>query len=162
MEKCNGCGNRCWNGEFRCGKCRFAVDFGCLALPHSALHKIDEHKLKLTYHDDKEQSYCDICEQYRDPSLWYYSCSICDTSAHIECVLGQFPFLKDGVTYPFHYHNHHHALKFFRKVEGFPEFSRCRKFCQEEILKCEKSTCNYIVHNKYNCIEVTKLKLKAL
>ncbi|TYI78466.1 hypothetical protein E1A91_D06G214100v1 [Gossypium mustelinum] len=118
MEKCNGCGNRCWNGEFRCGKCRFAVDFGCLALPHSALHKIDEHKLKLTYHDDKEQSYCDICEQYRDPSLW--------------------------------------------KVEGFPEFSRCRKFCQEEILKCEKSTCNYIVHNKYNCIEVTKLKLKAL
>ncbi|MFQ6644147.1 hypothetical protein Gotur_017556 [Gossypium turneri] len=100
MEKCNGCGNRCRNGAFRCGKCRFALDFGCLTLPHSALHKIDGHKLKLTYHDDKEQSYCDICEQYRDPSLWYYSCSICDTSAHIKCVLGQFPFIKDGVTFP--------------------------------------------------------------
>ncbi|MFQ6655647.1 hypothetical protein Gotur_026114 [Gossypium turneri] len=93
-EKCNGCGNMHWLGAFRCGKCIFTLDFGCLTLPHSALHKIDEHKLKLTYHDDKEQSYCDICEQYRDTSLWYYSCSI--VSAHPECVLGQFPFLKDG------------------------------------------------------------------
>ncbi|MFQ6654136.1 hypothetical protein Gotur_025230 [Gossypium turneri] len=151
-EKCNGCGAYIDEGAFRCGKCRFDLDFGCLTLPHSTLHKIDEHKLKLTYHDDKEQSYCDICEQYRDPSLWYYSCSICDTSAHIECVLGQFPFLKDGVTFAsYDYHNHHHDLKFFRKVEGFPECSHCGKFCQEEILKCENSTCNYIVHCKYNC-----------
>ncbi|TYH68032.1 hypothetical protein ES332_D06G230600v1 [Gossypium tomentosum] len=147
-EKCNGCGaNIIGKGAFRCGKCRFALDFGCLTLPHSVLHKIDEHKLKHTYHDDKEQSYCDICEQYRDPSFWYYSCSICDTSAHPECVFGQFPFLNDGVTIPPYYFNHHHALKFFRKVEGFPECSRCGKFCQEEILKC-KSTCSYIFHYK--------------
>nr|KJB67783.1 hypothetical protein B456_010G210400 [Gossypium raimondii] len=148
-DECNGCGADIEVGAFRCGKCRFALDFGCLTLPHSALHKIDEHKLKLTYHDDKEQSYCDICEQYRDPSLWYYSCSICDASAHIECVLGQFPFVKDGSIVDSHsYHNHHHALKFFRKVEGFSECSCCGKFCQEEILKCEKSTCNYIFHCK--------------
>ncbi|TYH67962.1 hypothetical protein ES332_D06G226000v1 [Gossypium tomentosum] len=147
-EKCNGCGERCLYGAFRCGKCRFALDFGCLTLPHSALHKIDEHKLKLTYHDDKEQSYCDICEQYRDPSLWYYSCSICDTSTHPKCVLGNFPFLKDGVTASSYYHNHHHNLKFFRKVEGFPECSCCGKFCQEEIFKCKESTCDYIVHCK--------------
>ncbi|MFQ6666689.1 hypothetical protein Gotur_032960 [Gossypium turneri] len=115
-----------------------------------SLHKIDEHKLKLTYHDDKEQSYCDICEQYRDPSLWYYSCSICDTSAHPECVLGQFPFLKDGSIIPSYFYrkHHHHDLKFFRKVKGYPECSRCGKFCQEEILKCEKPACNYIVHSK--------------
>ncbi|PPD80356.1 hypothetical protein GOBAR_DD22728 [Gossypium barbadense] len=150
-EKCNGCGANINKGAFRCGKCRFALDFGCLTLPHSALHKIDEHKLKLTYHDDKEQSYCDICEQYRDPSLWYYSCSICDTSAHPKCVLGQFSFLKDGVTFPFYYHTHPHNLKVFRKVEGFRECSRYGKLCQEEILKCENSTCNYIVHNKYKC-----------
>ncbi|XP_052488198.1 uncharacterized protein LOC105772128 [Gossypium raimondii] len=149
-EKCNGCGETNRYGAFRCGKCRFALDFGCLTLPHSALHKIDEHKLKLTYHDDKEQSYCDICEKYRDPSLWHYSCSICDTSAHIKCVLGHFPFLKDGVTF-IYYHKHHHDLKFFRKVKGYPECSYCGKLCQEEILKCEKSTCNYIIHNKYKC-----------
>ncbi|TYI78460.1 hypothetical protein E1A91_D06G213500v1 [Gossypium mustelinum] len=150
MEKCNGCGETNRYGAFRCGKCRFALDFGCLTLPHLALHKIDEHKLKLTYHDDKEQSYCDICEKYRDPSLWLYSCSICDTSAHIKCVLGHFPFLKDGVTF-IYYHKHHHDLKFFIKVKGYPECSYCGKLCQEEILKCEKSTCNYIIHNKYKC-----------
>ncbi|KAG4143214.1 hypothetical protein ERO13_D06G175800v2 [Gossypium hirsutum] len=147
-KECNGCGKKCQNGAFRCGKCRFALDFGCLTLPHSALHKIDEHKLKLTYHDDKEQSYCDICEQYRDPSLWYYSCSICDTSAHLECVLGNFLFLKDGSTLPNYEHDHDHGLKIFRKVEGFPKCSECGRFCQEEIVKCKESTCNYILHCK--------------
>ncbi|KAK8293773.1 hypothetical protein V6Z11_D06G211800 [Gossypium hirsutum] len=150
-DNCNGCGANINKGAFRCGKCRFALDFRCLTLPHSALHKIDEHKLKLTYHDDKEQSYCDICEQYRDPSLWYYSCSICDTSAHLKCVLGKFSFLKDGSIVPYYSYKHYHALKFFRKVEGYPECSYCGKLCREEILKCEKSTCNYIVHNKYKC-----------
>ncbi|KAK8293775.1 hypothetical protein V6Z12_D06G211600 [Gossypium hirsutum] len=148
-KECNGCGKKCRNGAFRCGNCIFALDLGCLTLPHSALHKIDEHKLKLTYHDDKEQSYCDICEEYRDPSLWYYSCSICDTSAHIEYVLEQFPFLKDGVTfYSQCQHNHYDGLKFFRKVEGYSKCSYCGKLCQEEILKCKTSTCNYIVHCK--------------
>ncbi|PPR88313.1 hypothetical protein GOBAR_AA32372 [Gossypium barbadense] len=110
---CNGCGNRCSPGAFKCGKCKFALDFGCLTLPHSALHKIDEHMLNLTYHDDKEQSYCDICEQERDPSRWY-----------------------------------NHDLKFYRKAEGYLECSFCGKLCQEEILKCEKPACNYIIHNE--------------
>ncbi|TYI78444.1 hypothetical protein E1A91_D06G212300v1 [Gossypium mustelinum] len=111
-------------------------------------HKIDEHMLNLTYDDDKEQSYCDVCEQERDPTLWYYSCSICDTSAHPKCVLGQFPFLKDGITWAYADHSHTHHLKFFRNAEGYPECSRCGKLCQEEILKCEESTCNYIIHCK--------------
>ncbi|KAG8490311.1 hypothetical protein CXB51_016089 [Gossypium anomalum] len=147
-EKCNGCGNKCRYGAFRCGECRFALDFGCLTLPYSAFHKIDEHMLNLTYHDDREQSYFDICEQERDPRLWYYSCSNCDTSAHTECVLGQFPFLKDGSKFSYYNHKHQHDLKFFRKAEGYPECSYCGKLCQEEILKCKKSTCNYIVHCK--------------
>ncbi|TYH68016.1 hypothetical protein ES332_D06G229500v1 [Gossypium tomentosum] len=147
-EKCNGCGIRCWHGAFKCGKCRFVLDFACLALPHLAFHKIDEHMLNLTYDDDKEQSYCDVCEQERDPTLWYYSCSICDTSAHPKCVLGQFPFFKDGITWAYADHSHTHHLKFFRNAEGYPECSRCGKLCQEEILKCEESTCNYIIHCK--------------
>nr|KJB67758.1 hypothetical protein B456_010G208400 [Gossypium raimondii] len=111
--------------------------------------KIDEHKLKLTYHDDKEQSYCDICEHKRDPSLWYYSCSICDTSAHIKCVLGQFPFLMDGSMVHYYCFQHGQALKYFTKVEGYPKCFDCGKLCQEEVIKCEKSTCNYNVH--YRC-----------
>ncbi|KAG4196469.1 hypothetical protein ERO13_A06G171300v2 [Gossypium hirsutum] len=147
-ENCNGCGIRCWHGAFKCGKCKFVLDFACLTLPHSSFHKIDEHMLKLTYHDDKEKSYCDICEQERDPSLWYYSCSICDTSAHPKCVLGQFPFLNDGITWDDVDHPHTHDLNFFRKAKGYPECFRCGKLCQEEILKCGESTCNYIIHCK--------------
>ncbi|PPS07300.1 hypothetical protein GOBAR_AA13334 [Gossypium barbadense] len=147
-EKCNGCGTNNDIGAFRCGKCKFTLGFGCLTLPHSALHKIDQHMLNLTYHDDREQSYCDICEQEKDPRLWYYSCSNCDTSAHTECVLGQFPFLKDGSTFSHYGHKHRHDLEFFRKAEGYPRCSYCGKLCQEEILKCKKSTCNYIVHCK--------------
>ncbi|KAL1166552.1 hypothetical protein V6Z11_A06G204000, partial [Gossypium hirsutum] len=147
-ENCNGCGIRCWRGAFKCRQCRFVLDFACLALPHSAFHKIDEHMLKLTYHDDKEKSYCDICEQERDPTLWYYSCSICDTSAHPKCVLGQFPFLNDGITWAYADHSHTYHLKFFRKAEGYPVCSHCGRLCQEEILKCEESTCNYIIHCK--------------
>ncbi|PPS07308.1 hypothetical protein GOBAR_AA13342 [Gossypium barbadense] len=148
-EKCNGCGNDCWHGAFRCGKCRFALDFRCLTLPHSALHKIDEHMLNLTYDDDKEQCYCDICEQERDPNFWYYSCSICNTSAHPKCVLGEFPFLKDGMKWPYVDHPHHHDLKFFRNVESYSKCSDCGKLCPEKVIKCEKPTCNYITH--YHC-----------
>ncbi|TYI23994.1 hypothetical protein ES332_A06G202800v1 [Gossypium tomentosum] len=148
-EKCNGCGNDCWHGAFRCGKCRFALDFRGLTLPHSALHKIDEHMLNLTYDDDKEQCYCDICEQERDPNFWYYSCSICNTSAHPKCVLGEFPFLKDGMKWPYVDHPHRHDLKFFRNVESYSKCSDCGKLCPEEVIKCEKPTCNYITH--YHC-----------
>ncbi|KAH1055038.1 hypothetical protein J1N35_033103 [Gossypium stocksii] len=154
-ENCNGCGNECSRGAFRCEECRFALDFGCLTLPQSAVHKIDEHMLNLTYHDDKKQSYCDICEQERNPSLWYYSCSICDTVAHLKCVLGEFPFLKDGsivpsyyYSQPSYYYSHNHDLKFVRKVKGYHECSYCGKLCHEEILKCEEPTCNYIIHYK--------------
>ncbi|TYH14302.1 hypothetical protein ES288_A06G209100v1 [Gossypium darwinii] len=128
-EKCNDCGNSCGHGAFR------------------SHHKVDEHMLKLTYDVDKEQSCCDICEQKRYPSLWYYSCSICDTSAHLKYVLGQFPFLGDGSRWPYK-RSHNHDLYCFRKAEGYPKCSCCGKLCQEEILKCEKSTCNYIIHHE--------------
>ncbi|KAE8686302.1 hypothetical protein F3Y22_tig00111069pilonHSYRG00028 [Hibiscus syriacus] len=152
-ERCNGCGNNhSPYGAFKCGKCSFVLDFKCLTLPHSVLHKFDQHKLNLSYHDDNDYSKhlrCDICEEKRDPSLWYYHCSICDTSAHPNCILGEFPFLKDGITLPsFLNPRHHHDLQFLRKAEDYPNCSSCGQRCRREILKCTKSTCNYIIHLK--------------
>ncbi|KAE8686301.1 hypothetical protein F3Y22_tig00111069pilonHSYRG00027 [Hibiscus syriacus] len=73
-ERCNGCGaDPGEEGAFRCGKCSFTLDFKCLSLPQSVVHKIDEHQLNLTYHDDNDYSKhlrCDICEGKRDRSLW--------------------------------------------------------------------------------------------
>ncbi|KAE8708997.1 hypothetical protein F3Y22_tig00110332pilonHSYRG00700 [Hibiscus syriacus] len=72
-QQCHGCGNDWhWYGAFRCGKCKVDLDFACLTLTHSTLHKPDEHKLYLTYHDDNDYSnhyYCDISEGERDQSL---------------------------------------------------------------------------------------------
>ncbi|KAE8723669.1 hypothetical protein F3Y22_tig00012104pilonHSYRG00093 [Hibiscus syriacus] len=74
-ERCNGCGaDPGPYGAFKCGKCSFALDFKCLSLPQSAVHKIDQHQLNLTYHDDNDYSkhlHCDICEVKRDPSLCF-------------------------------------------------------------------------------------------
>ncbi|KAE8723664.1 hypothetical protein F3Y22_tig00012104pilonHSYRG00087 [Hibiscus syriacus] len=149
-ERCNGCGaDPGEEGAFRCGKCSFTLDFKCLSLPQSVVHKIDQHQLNLTYHDDNDYSkhlHCDICEVKRDRSLWYYCCSICDTSAHPDCILGEFPFLKDGITLPRYWHTHRHDVQFHRKAEDYPNCSYCGQRCRREILKCTESACNYIVH----------------
>ncbi|XP_039060942.1 uncharacterized protein LOC120205069 [Hibiscus syriacus] len=151
-ERCNGCGaDPGPYGAFKCGKCSFALDFKCLSLPQSAVHKIDQHQLNLTYHDDNDYSkhlHCDICEVKRDPSLWYYCCSICDTSAHPDCILGEFPFLKDGITFSQYHYGHRHDVQFHRKAEDYPNCRLCGQRCRREILKCTESTCNYIAHFK--------------
>ncbi|KAE8723661.1 hypothetical protein F3Y22_tig00012104pilonHSYRG00078 [Hibiscus syriacus] len=150
-ERCNGCGaDPGPYGAFRCGKCSFTLDFKCLSLPQSVVHKIDQHQLNLTYHDDNDYSkhlHCDICEVKRDRSLWYYCCSICDTSAHPDCILGEFPFLKYGITLsPRYWHTHRHDVQFHRKAEGYPNCLFCGQRCRREIVKCAESTCNYIAH----------------
>ncbi|KAE8691502.1 hypothetical protein F3Y22_tig00110890pilonHSYRG01621 [Hibiscus syriacus] len=149
-ELCNGCGADTGRyGAFRCGKCSFTLDFKCLSLPQSVVHKFDQHQLNLTYHEDNDYSkhlHCDICEGKRDPNLWYYCCSTCDTSAHPDCILGEFPFIKDGITLPRPYgYGHPHKLRFLRKAEDYPNCWLCGQRCRREILKCTESTCNYIV-----------------
>ncbi|OMO62800.1 Zinc finger, RING/FYVE/PHD-type [Corchorus olitorius] len=62
------------------------------------LLECDQHLLTLAFHDkneaDLEQHYCDVCDEKRDPNLWFYHCAICDKSAHPICVLGKYPFFN--------------------------------------------------------------------
>ncbi|XVF84435.1 hypothetical protein PTKIN_Ptkin17bG0036600 [Pterospermum kingtungense] len=100
-EQCSTCGDE-MDRAFRCKNCNFALNCVCIRLPTTAQHKCDEHLLELTYDDDNtysECNYCDICEERRDPNLWFYHCSTCDTSAHVNCVLGEYPFIKLGSIY---------------------------------------------------------------
>ncbi|XVF83025.1 hypothetical protein PTKIN_Ptkin16aG0099400 [Pterospermum kingtungense] len=149
QKQCNGCGVGNRYGAFRCRKCSFALDFACLTLPHAFQHKCDPHLLQLTHvdeNDDVEQHYCDICEEKRDPTHWYYHRSRCDSYAHPECVLGKFPFIKDGITWPYTRHPHGHNLTFVRNVDGYPECFHCHKLCEDQTLKCSK--CIYFRHCK--------------
>ncbi|KAL4289510.1 hypothetical protein GQ457_14G012840 [Hibiscus cannabinus] len=66
------------------------ADFECLRLPNKILHRCDEHPLMLAYPEDNlysEYNYCDICEQTRDPTKWFYHCATCNTSTHRKCAV---------------------------------------------------------------------------
>ncbi|XVF83599.1 hypothetical protein PTKIN_Ptkin16aG0502300 [Pterospermum kingtungense] len=152
--KCNACGEKS-NVQYWCNDCNFAVHDKCLKLPQIARHKCDEHPLKLTYHDDNDyvkHHYCDICEEKRNPNLWFYYCEICDKSAHPKCVLGKYPFIKPGSSYnaedrPLRQGDHPHwPLIFVPKVYDYPECHICRKRCVDLSLECAERGCKYTVH----------------
>ncbi|XVF84441.1 hypothetical protein PTKIN_Ptkin17bG0037000 [Pterospermum kingtungense] len=145
---CNACGVDT-QGALFCKVCTFALNIICFSLPTTARDKCDEHLLALTYHDDNNYwkcHYCDIFEERRDPSHWFYHCATCDTSAHINCVLGQYPFIKLGRIYEQVFHQH--PLTFVKKIYDYPDCLECGEPCEDLALECAKSGCNYIVHWK--------------
>ncbi|XWS08032.1 hypothetical protein CRYUN_Cryun41cG0042200 [Craigia yunnanensis] len=144
--QCNACGIGSY-GAFRCTTCTFTLDFACVTLPHAIQHKCDMHLLQLTYgdeNDDVEEHYCDICEEKRDSSHWYYYCSTCDNSAHTECVVGKYPFIKDGISWRYLHYGSGHNLIFVQKVDGYSECIICGKLGQDQTLKYSK--CNNFRH----------------
>ncbi|XVF31449.1 hypothetical protein REPUB_Repub16aG0147100 [Reevesia pubescens] len=155
---CSACGNQI--GEhfglipslgYRCVRgCEFFLDFACLTLPEKAWYKYDKHSLTLTYHDgsDPNQSYCDICEEKRDPNKWFYCCADCDNTVHPECILGDLPFIKLGTTFKSYIHPH--LLTFVKKTWNCPPCNVCKKLCNGQALECKESGCNFISH--WNCL----------
>ncbi|KAB2039541.1 hypothetical protein ES319_D02G016900v1, partial [Gossypium barbadense] len=147
--KCNACGQP--RGVLCCKDCNFGLHLDCFALPIIAGHKCDEHLLSLTDHDDNsysESHRCDICEKSRDPNRWFYHCATCDTSAHVDCVLGKYSFLKLGSIYE--ETGHPHPLTIVKKKYYYPDCDKCSKPCEDVALECSKSECKYIVH--WNCV----------
>ncbi|XVF82994.1 hypothetical protein PTKIN_Ptkin16aG0097200 [Pterospermum kingtungense] len=150
--KCDACGGTCGHGAYICKACTdFALHFKCITLPRAIRHKSDEHIFNLAFHeqkDDSEQYYCDICEKKRDPNLWFYYCAICDNSAHPQCALGKYPFIKMkiGTIFPRWYHPHRggHDLIFVKA--SYDTCSECDRPCVDIALKCTTPTCNYIIH----------------
>ncbi|OMO79598.1 hypothetical protein COLO4_24368 [Corchorus olitorius] len=128
-----------------------------------AQHKYDEkHLLALTYHDDNDYSathYCDICEETRDPTPWFYRCATCDACAHVDCALGDKPFIKLGSICKLEEEededededNHEHTLTFVKKIYYYPECIKCGERCQDLAVECAEPECNYIAH--WKCIE---------
>ncbi|KAB1669571.1 hypothetical protein ES319_1Z032400v1 [Gossypium barbadense] len=143
---CVACG-RDFNGLWCCKECNFSLDHKCYSLPITSHHKSDEHLLSLTYHDDNsysESHFCDICEERRDPNFWFYHCAICDTSAHVNCVLGKYRYLKLGSIIEEPKGMHEHPLTVVKKIYYYPNCSNCGKPCLDLALEC--TGCNFIVH----------------
>ncbi|KHG30054.1 Zinc finger ZZ-type and EF-hand domain-containing 1 [Gossypium arboreum] len=145
-EQCSGCGEDIIHTH-SCKDCNFHLCGFCVTRLTTVNHKCDDHLLTLTYdkiNDYARYHYCDICEEERDPKHWFYHCKTCDTSAHVDCVLGKYPFIKPGST--FNYEDHPHPLTFVKKIHYYPKCVECGELCEDLSLECAEPECNYIVH----------------
>ncbi|GLT51380.1 hypothetical protein SLA2020_247950 [Shorea laevis] len=162
---CSGCGKEMGDyGGYRCTlaeeeeNCKFfALDYRCLTRPLTAEHRFHHHPLKLTYEDpykdddgDPFQHTCEICEDRRDPKLWFDRCDECDFDAHPDCVLGEYPFIKRGSIYSYYSicYSHYRPLIYFQREKyPYPKCRECGHHCKDQLaLKCPDSECNYALH----------------
>ncbi|KAF8091894.1 hypothetical protein N665_0433s0059 [Sinapis alba] len=88
------------NKEYYCNACRRAPDHGymlsyfelclyCATLPEKIWHISDEHPLTL-YCSGKaamDKNWCQVCEMELDSSKWFFTCSDCGVTLHVQCVL---------------------------------------------------------------------------
>ncbi|OMO89290.1 C1-like protein [Corchorus olitorius] len=139
---CNGCG---FGNDilYSCSDCNFSLDFNCASLLNSATHKRHEHPLDLTYQDNADHNYCDVCEEERNPKHWFYCCRRCNFCAHPKCAIGKDPYIKLGKTYP--YEGHPHPVAFVHKTRGHPPCSKSGNPCKGLALECTNPHCNFII-----------------
>ncbi|KAG4210139.1 hypothetical protein ERO13_A02G026300v2 [Gossypium hirsutum] len=136
-----------WNVAYRCMKrCDFSLDVRCATLPLTAWYKYDRHPLSLTYSDDSEpsQHYCDLCEKEREPNRWFYYCADCDNSLHLNCAIGDLPYMKLGNK--FKYFRHKHPFIVVKNIWNCPPCKVCGEVCNGQALECKESECNFTVH----------------
>ncbi|XP_056844331.1 uncharacterized protein LOC108827059 [Raphanus sativus] len=75
-----------------CSACGFDLCLYCATLPEKIWHISDEHPLTL-YYGGKEatsKNWCEVCEIELDSSKWFYTCSDCGVTLHVQCVVGDF------------------------------------------------------------------------
>ncbi|KAJ6864378.1 hypothetical protein NC651_035049 [Populus alba x Populus x berolinensis] len=157
IPRCSGC---CVPEEsevfLKCVLCDFNLGMKCATLPFKARHEYDDHPLFLTYINENDyQPSCIICEEDRDPKLWFYRCEECDFDAHPECALGKYPYFKPGGvrTYP----KHPHPLAAVVKTEDYrPQACDiCGEPCDGLALECTDPNCNFIAHGeRWQCFDL--------
>ena len=142
-QNCHSCNSKGYQ-LFRCTICEFAVDFKCATLPQTRRYGQQEPSFTLHYtaEDETGEYYCDICEEKRDPELWFYYCADFNYPAHPKCILGKYPNCKFGCTYSFDCHPH--PLTFVEKAKDYPQCHKCSLLCKELIYQCTE--CNFNSH----------------
>ncbi|KAB1203145.1 hypothetical protein CJ030_MR8G027522 [Morella rubra] len=120
------------------------LDFKCATLQHSTSYGPHEHPFILCYsaEDDSGEYYCDICEEERNPKLWFYYCADCSYPVHPNCILEKFPNIKFGKTYKVDIHEH--LLTLVQKTWDHPSCKICEDPCEDLTLECVE--CNFSAH----------------
>ncbi|AED94903.1 CHP-rich zinc finger protein-like [Arabidopsis thaliana] len=99
-NKCSRCGKGGNDVWCLTGREDLFMCYKCATIPELAMHKYDVHLLSLRFSENAIGDYwCDICEKIVDPHKWFYTCDMCSTTLHIDCVLGAEPYLRVGSTF---------------------------------------------------------------
>jgi hypothetical protein len=146
---------------FVCINCDFALGLECATLPLVARHKYDDHLLELTCSVEAhcEEYYCLICEKERDPKCWFYYCTECDFPAHLQCVLGKYPYIKFGKYASRFEGEHQHPLTFVPKIESSPQCDACGGTF--DVLALECTQCKFNVHHNNSCVKTITEKVTS-
>lgn len=137
---------------FRCVLCDYYLHLRCAMMPVIVRYRFDPHPLNLTFVEEErvDEYYCDICEEERDPWLWFYSCGKCSFTAHSKCVLGEFPYVKSAM-----HKSHRHPLNLVMKagkIEG-DRCGACNKSCADSFA-FECGACKFNVHATGRCYDL--------
>ncbi|XP_024003647.1 uncharacterized protein LOC18010283 [Eutrema salsugineum] len=98
---CEVCKIECQK-QINCIKCNFIVCFKCATLPYKARYKHDKHFLTVLFGKEiNENDCCEICECDLNDTVRtiFYWCKECCTIFHINCLFGEFPYMKPGQSY---------------------------------------------------------------
>ncbi|XP_022155637.1 uncharacterized protein LOC111022694 [Momordica charantia] len=149
-HNCEGCGEGVKKKlAFRCVHCDFHLDARCATLPATVRHRADAHPLELGFVEEEgEEYYCDVCELEREPQVWFYGCRECSFSAHLECVVGEFPHVKSKM-HEAHRHPLNLAMK-WKGVEQGGDCAACGESCSDD-LAFECGVCKFNVHAVGHC-----------
>ncbi|CAA7043827.1 unnamed protein product [Microthlaspi erraticum] len=85
-----------------CLECDYIICFECATLPYKAMYK--HHKDYLTFshgNEVSESDWCELCEgqvAVGGNKEGFYKCNSCGVTLHVDCLLGEDPYLKPGVT----------------------------------------------------------------
>ncbi|KAK1358845.1 hypothetical protein POM88_043319 [Heracleum sosnowskyi] len=89
---CNACGWRARPYKHECKQCNFYICRGCIVKARTYKHRWDPHPLDLIYDagmvEEHEYDFkCEYCSDDIDTNNWFYHCSKCDLSFHIDYCL---------------------------------------------------------------------------
>ncbi|KFK40641.1 hypothetical protein AALP_AA2G022900 [Arabis alpina] len=114
--ECDACVRDCGGFDYQCKECKFDLDVRCASISEPFVYKGHEHPLFLSLDPEEKptchlckseflwgeevcgKDWCEICERnLGDTSTkLFYWCNDCCTTLHIECLLGEDPYLMPG------------------------------------------------------------------
>nr|XP_017257375.1 PREDICTED: uncharacterized protein LOC108226892 [Daucus carota subsp. sativus] len=153
--QCQACGRTFDIGSFHvCEECEISLCGGCIMKPRTVNHPWDPHPMRLIYEPGMVSVHehdfnCEYCSEDIDPNFWFYHCSECDLSFHLQTCFersrhNEYSNIKFGATDIIIDKLHPHGLTFVlnKKVRSC---GNChQKLLGKPVLECPAAPCKAV------------------